>query len=83
MVISVVSEYHHHSSVMHLFTYQGISLGQKIVHVYQVFLKDALYFIGTRFGSLDIKIESLESAQIIIGSLESENSGLYRSKPGT
>jgi len=32
MVISLVSEYHHHISVMHLSTHQDISLGQKIVH---------------------------------------------------
>ena len=32
-VFSLVSEYHHHPSVMHSSTHQGISLGQKIVHV--------------------------------------------------
>jgi len=37
----------------------------------------------TRFGSLELKIGSLESEKIIIGSLESEKSGLYRSIPGT
>jgi len=34
-VISSVSEYHHHPSVMHLSTHQGISLGQKIIHVHR------------------------------------------------
>ena len=31
-----VSEYHHHPSVMHLSTHQGISLGQKRVYVRQL-----------------------------------------------
>jgi len=47
--------------------------------------------LGTRIGSLDLKIGSLESAKIIIRSLESEKigspesdkSGPYRSIPGT
>jgi len=39
--------------------------------------------LGTRFGSLELQIGSLESAKIIIGSLESEKSGPYRSIPGT
>ena len=34
--ISLVSEYHHHPSVMNLSTYQDITLGQKNVHVHQV-----------------------------------------------
>ena len=38
---------------------------------------------GTQFGSLKLKIGSLESKQIIIGSLESEKSGPYRSIPDT
>jgi len=33
VVISLVSEYHHHSSMMHLSTHQDISLGLKIVRV--------------------------------------------------
>jgi len=45
--------------------------------------------LGTRFGSLELKIRSLESEKIIIGSLksekigslESEKSGPYRSVP--
>jgi len=45
----------------------------------------------TRFGSLELKIGSLESEKIIIeslkseksGSLESEKSSPYRSIPGT
>ena len=47
--------------------------------------------LGTRFGSLELKIGSLGSEKIIIGSLESEKigslesekSGRYRSIPGT
>jgi len=47
--------------------------------------------LGTRFGSLELKIGSLESEKIIIGSLESEKigslesdqSGPYRSIPRT
>ena len=46
---------------------------------------------GTRIGSLELKIGSLESEKIIIwclesekiGSLELEKSGPYRSIPGT
>ena len=46
--------------------------------------------LGTRFGSLEFQIGSLESEKIIIGSLksekieslESEKSGPYRSIPG-
>jgi len=34
-------------------------------------------------GSLELKIGSLESAKIVIGSLESEKSGTYRSIPVT
>jgi len=45
--------------------------------------------LGTRFGSLEFQIGSLESEKVIIGSLksekivspESEKSGPYRSKP--
>ena len=33
LVISLVSGYHHHPSMMHLSTHQDISFGQKIVHV--------------------------------------------------
>ena len=36
IVISLVSEYHHHLSVMHLSIHQDISLGQKIVHVHHL-----------------------------------------------
>jgi len=43
------------------------------------FFKDVL---GTRFGSLEFQIGSLESEKIIIGSLESKKSGPYRSIPG-
>jgi len=47
--------------------------------------------LGTRIGSLELKTGSLESENIIIGSLESriigslqsEKSGPYRSIPGT
>ena len=39
--------------------------------------------LGTRFGSLELKIGSLESAKIIIGSLELEKSGPYKSIPDT
>ena len=47
--------------------------------------------LGTRVGSLEFQIGSLESEKIIIGSLtsekigslKSEKSGLYRSIPGT
>jgi len=54
----------------------------------QGFLKGVL---GTRFGSLEFKIGSLESEKIIIvslgsekiGSLESEKSCPYKSMPGT
>jgi len=45
----------------------------------QVFKGD----LRTRFGSLELKIRSLQSEKIIIGSLESEKSGLYRAIPGT
>jgi len=34
-VISLVSEYHHHSSVRHLSTHQSISLGRKIVYAHR------------------------------------------------
>jgi len=34
IVISLVSECHHHPSMMHLSTHQDISLGLEIVHVY-------------------------------------------------
>jgi len=45
-------------------------------------LEQVLYgVLRTRFGSLELKIGSLESE--IIGSLESEKSGPYRSIPGT
>jgi len=33
-VISLISGYHYHPSVMHLFTHQGISLGQEIAHTH-------------------------------------------------
>jgi len=36
IVISLVSEYHHHPLMMHLSTHQDISLGQKIVHVHHL-----------------------------------------------
>jgi len=47
--------------------------------------------LGTRFGSLELQIGSLESEKINIGSLksekigslESEKSGPYKSKPGS
>ena len=39
--------------------------------------------LGTRFESLELKIGSQESEKIIIGPLESEKSGPYRSIPGT
>jgi len=39
--------------------------------------------LGTRFGSLELTIGSLESAKIIIRPLGSEKSGPYRSTPGT
>jgi len=39
--------------------------------------------LGTPFGSLELKIGSLEPEKIINGSLESEKSGPYRSIPGT
>jgi len=39
--------------------------------------------LGTRFGSLELKIGSLESEKIISGSLGSEKSRHYRSIPGT
>jgi len=35
-VISLVSERHHHRSMMHLSTHQDISLGLKIVHVHHL-----------------------------------------------
>ena len=38
---------------------------------------------GTRFGSLEVKIGSLESEKLIIGSLKSEKSGSYRCILGT
>jgi len=41
------------------------------------------FLLGTRIGSLESKIGSLESEKFIIGSLESEKSGPYRSLPGT
>jgi len=39
--------------------------------------------LGTRFGSLELKIGSLKSGEIINGSLESEKSCPYRSILGT
>jgi len=39
--------------------------------------------LGTRFGSLELKIRSLESEKVVTGSLESEKSSPYRSIPGT
>jgi len=36
IVISLVSECHHHPSMMHLSTHQVISLGQKVVHVHHL-----------------------------------------------
>jgi len=36
IAISLVSEYHHHPSMMHLSTHQDISFGQKIVHVHHL-----------------------------------------------
>jgi len=55
---------------------------------FSVFFKGVL---GTRFGTLELKIGSLASEKIIIGSLESEKigslesekTGPYRSIPGT
>jgi len=35
--------------------------------------------LGTRFGSIELKMGSLDSEKIISGFLESEKSGLYRS----
>jgi len=59
----------------------------EILYLLQGFFKGVL---GTRFGSLDFKIGSLESEKIIIGSLDTgkigylelEKSGPYRSIPG-
>jgi len=39
--------------------------------------------LGTRFGSLELKIRSVEPQKVIIRSLESKKSGPYRSIPGT
>jgi len=39
--------------------------------------------LGSRFGSLEFQIGSLESEKIIIGSPESEKSDPYRFIPGT
>jgi len=36
IIISLVSEQHHHPSMMHLSTHQGVSLGQKISHVHHL-----------------------------------------------
>jgi len=36
IVISLVSEYPHYPWVIHLFTHQGISLGQKIAHAHHL-----------------------------------------------
>ena len=54
----------------------------------RVFVKGVL---GTQIGSLELKIGSLESEKIVIGSLksekigflESDKSGPYKSIPGT
>jgi len=44
-------EYHHHPSVKHLSTHQGISLGQKIVHVHHSenhLMEQVVYTFGTK-----------------------------------
>ena len=43
--------------------------------IYNMFFKGVL---GTRFRSIELKIRFLESANIIIRSLESEKSGPYQ-----
>jgi len=44
--------------------------------------QDFLNVSGTRFKSLELKIGSIESEQIITESLESEKSGPYKCIPG-
>jgi len=44
--ISFASQYHHYPSVEHLATHQGMSLGQKIIHVHnseKPFMQQVLY----------------------------------------
>jgi len=66
-VISLVSEYHHHPSVMHLSTHQGISLGQKVAHVHHLekHLVGQVIFFGqkrTQIVSLQLKVISCSEA---------------------
>ena len=51
--------------------------------VYLCCYQGFLSVLGTRFGSIELKIGSLESTKIIIGSQESKKSGPYRFIPGT
>jgi len=59
-VISLVSECHHHPSMMHLFTHQDISLGLKIVHVHYLekhLMGQIVYtFLGKKYAQIKTKI---------------------------
>jgi len=65
--------------------YEFVSVGENLKKRPRLFTLHLEFFfsvVGTRFGSLELKIGSLESGKVIIGSLESEKSGPYRSIPG-
>ena len=71
VLVNLSESKHDSASIMQPFTSSA--------PLYAVFLRR----FRDRFGSLELKIGSLESAKIIIGSLESEKSGPYKSIPGT
>ena len=56
-----VSEYHHHPSLMHLSTHQGISLGQKRIYVGQLekyFMEQVVYTFGAKKRQFIVAIKS-------------------------
>jgi len=65
--------------------FQNNQFDRILVYSEEYILKQVLVkgVSGTRFGSIELKIGSLESAKIIIGSIESDKSGPCRSIPGT
>jgi len=61
------------------YEYDSVAVGKlKSITIISGFFKGVLA-LGTRFGSLEFIIGSIESEKIIIGSLESEKSGPWRS----
>jgi len=64
-----VSEYHHHPSVMHLSTHQGISLGQKGVYVQQLekyFMEQVVYTFGAKKRQFFVAIKNAFVLSIIV-----------------